>query len=43
MVISEIVTFVFYGLSMALLPEYFGELSLSSFRSFSSTTRRAPR
>jgi phospholipid-translocating ATPase len=25
MVISEIVTFIFYGLSMALLPEYFGQ------------------
>ena len=25
MIISEVVTFIFYGLSMALLPEYFGQ------------------
>lgn len=37
MVISEIVTFVFYGLSMALLPEYFGESAVSTGTSRSSS------
>lgn len=42
MIISEVVTFLFYGLSMALLPEYFGAFPCVPLRLSLASSRRSP-